>query len=79
VAVGTKHVRLDEEFYEWVKSQSRGSETISETLERLTRRSDLLDIPEILDEGGLEDAKQAARGVRERKDRKAAAREAFRE
>ena len=77
--MSTKHVRLDEEFYEWVKSQSRGSETISETLERLARRPDILDIPEILDEDGLADAKQAARTVRERKDRTAAAREAFRE
>ncbi len=77
--MGTKHVWLDEEFYEWVKSQSRGSETISETLERLTRRSELLDIPEILDEEGREDAKQTAQRGRERKDRKAAAREAFRE
>ncbi|MFB6168452.1 MAG: hypothetical protein ABEI27_14995 [Halobellus sp.] len=62
-----------------MKSQSRGSETISETLERLTRRQDLLEIPDILDEDGLDEAKQAAREVRERKDRKAAAREAFRE
>ena len=75
--MGTKHVRLDEEFYDWVRSQSRESETFSETLERLTRRPDLLDIPEVLDEGDLEEAGQASRQVRGRTDRKDDARQAF--
>lgn len=75
--MGTKHVRLDEDFYEWVRSQSRESETLSETLERLTRRPDLLDIPELLEEGDLDEAKAAARAVRGRTDRKGAAKEAF--
>lgn len=75
--MGTKHVRLDEDFYEWVCSQSRESETLSETLERMTRRPDLLDIPELLEEGDLDEAKAAARAVRGRTDRKEAATEAF--
>lgn len=77
--MGTKHVRLDEEFYEWVRSRSRESETLSETLERLTRRPALLDIPELLDDGDLEEAKREARAVRGRTDRKGDAREAFEE
>ena len=75
--MGTKHVRLDEEFYDWVRSQSRESETFSETLERLIRRPDLLDIPRILDEGDLEDAERAARQVRDRTNRKNDAKQAF--
>ncbi|MFB6161765.1 MAG: hypothetical protein ABEJ61_11430 [Haloferacaceae archaeon] len=75
--MGTKHVRLDEDFYDWVRSRSRESETFSETLERLTRRPDLLDIPEVLDEGDLEEAERAARQVRGRTDRTGDAREAF--
>lgn len=75
--MGTRHVRLDEEFYEWVASQSRESETLSETLERLTRRPDMFEIPALLDEGDLSEARDAAQSVRNRSDRKEAAREAF--
>lgn len=75
--MGTKHVRLDEEFYEWVESQSRESETLSETLERLTRRPDMFEIPSLLDEGDLSEARDAAQSVRDRSDRKEGAREAF--
>jgi len=57
--------------------ERRESETFSETLERLTRRPDLLDIPEVLDEGDLEEAERAARQVRGRTDRKDDARQAF--
>lgn len=75
--MGTRHVRLDEEFHEWVKSQSRESETLSETLERLTRRPDLLAIPGLLDGGTLDEARREAGDVRSRNDRTAGAREAF--
>lgn len=68
--MGTRHVRLDDEFYEWVQSRSREGETLSETLERLVRRPDMLDIPDLLETGDLDDARQAASEVRGRKDRK---------
>lgn len=75
--MGTKHVRLDEAFYEWVEFRSRESETLSETLERLTRRPDMFEIPSLLDEGDLSEARDAAQSVRGRGDRKEAARAAF--
>lgn len=74
--MGTKHVRLDEEFYEWVESRSRESETLSETLERLTRRPDMFEIPALLDEDALDEARAAADTVRGRSDRKQRARTA---
>lgn len=74
--MGTRHVRLDEEFYEWVESQNRESETLSETLERLTRRPDMFEIPALLETGALDDARAAADTVRDRTDRKGRARTA---
>lgn len=74
--MGTRHVRLDEEFYEWVESQNRESETLSETLERLTRRPDMFEIPALLETGDLDDARAAADTVRDRTDRKGRARTA---
>jgi hypothetical protein len=77
--MGTRHVRLDEEFYEWVESQNRESETLSETLERLTRRPDLFGLRALLETGGLDDARAAADTVRDRSDRRQRARMATKE
>jgi len=41
--MGTKHVRLDEDVYERIKSQNREDETFSDAIDRLTDDYTLLD------------------------------------
>jgi len=50
--MGTRHVRLDEDVYERIKSQKRNDETFSEAIDRLTGEYTLLDFAaEFADEG----------------------------
>jgi predicted CopG family antitoxin len=44
--MGTKMVRLDEDVYEWIKSQKRDDETFSEAIARLTSEYTLVDFAE---------------------------------
>jgi predicted CopG family antitoxin len=63
--VATKHIRVDEDLYERIKSESRPDERLSETVERLIGGPSLLDLAGTLTDEEADEFRSVVEDVRE--------------
>jgi predicted CopG family antitoxin len=63
--VTTKHIRVDEDLYERIKSESEPDERLSETLERLIGGPSLLDLAGTLSDEEADEFREVVDSVRE--------------
>lgn len=61
----TKHIRVDEDLYERIKSESEPDERLSETIERLIGGPSLLDLAGTLSDEEADEFREVADSVRE--------------
>lgn len=61
----TKHIRVDEDLYERIKSESQPDERLSETLERLIGGPSLLDLAGTLSDEEADEFREVVDSVRE--------------
>jgi ElaB/YqjD/DUF883 family membrane-anchored ribosome-binding protein len=61
-----KTIRVSEEYHEWLRAHKRSSETMEETLRRMTRGPHPDDVAGLLTEQEAADAKEAVDALRER-------------
>lgn len=61
----TKHIRVDEDLYERIKSESEPDERLSETLERLIGGPSLLDLAGTLSDEEADEFREVVDSVRE--------------